>query len=121
MYKVTPNPPDASNARRTDAELQAEAQRAIHHYLPSPDDDAPSEQSSSSLFLVSPDIDTETLLANAAENLESANQMAATLAFDLDEPHRAIVLGIQQLVDLSGLLVDRALEQVAPASSMAVA
>jgi hypothetical protein len=121
MYKVTPNPPHTSTAAHTDAKLQAAAQRAIHHYLPSSDEDAPADQSSNNLFLVSPDIDTETLLANAAENLESANQMAATLAFDLDEPHRAIVLGIQQLIDLSGLLVDRALEQVAPASSAATA
>ncbi|NWD17193.1 MULTISPECIES: DUF6124 family protein [unclassified Pseudomonas] len=93
----------------------------MHHYLPSSDDDASAEQPSSNLFLVSPDIDTETLLANAAENLESVNQMAATLAFDLDEPHRAIVLGIQQLIDLSALLVDRALEQVAPATSAVTA
>ncbi|WP_438362432.1 DUF6124 family protein, partial [Pseudomonas gingeri] len=41
--------------------------------------------------------------------------------FDLDEPHRAIVLGIQQLIDLSALLVDRALEQVAPATSAVTA
>lgn len=74
-----------------------------------------------SLFHVSPNIDTETLLANAAENLESANQMAATLAFDLDEPHRAIILGIQQIIDLSALLVIRAQEQVAPAASPATA
>ncbi|NWD44416.1 DUF6124 family protein [Pseudomonas yamanorum] len=121
MYKVTPNPPHASTAAPTDAKLQAAAQRAIHHYLPSSDEDAPADQSSNNLFLVSPDIDTETLLANAAENLESANQMAATLAFDLDEPHRAIVLGIQQLIDLSALLVNRALEQVAPVASTATA
>ena len=121
MYKVTPNPPHAPNAAPTDAKLQAAAQRAIHHYLPSSDDDAPADQPSSNLFLVSPNIDTETLLANAAENLESANQMAATLAFDLDEPHRAIVLGIQQLIDLSALLVNRALEQVAPVARTATA
>ncbi|KTC44387.1 hypothetical protein AO262_35315 [Pseudomonas fluorescens ABAC62] len=68
----------------------------------------------SNLFLVSPNIEPETLLANASENLACANQMAATLAFDLDEPERAIALGIQQLIELSTLLVDRALEQVAP-------
>lgn len=77
---------------------------------------APAEHPTGNLFSVSPSIDTETLLANAAENLASANQMAATLAFDLDDPHRAILLGIQQLIDLSALLVDRAQEQVAPAA-----
>ncbi|MEB2646549.1 DUF6124 family protein [Pseudomonas canadensis] len=79
------------------------------------------EHPTGNLFLVSPNIDTETLLANAAENLASANQMAATLAFDLDDPHRAIVLGIQQLIDLSALLIDRAQEHVAPAACKATA
>ncbi|MBM9488010.1 hypothetical protein JBE38_18940 [Pseudomonas sp. ICBG1301] len=119
MYKVTPNPPYASDAAPNDAKLHAAAQRAIHHYLPASDDVAPTDQPPGNLFLVSPNIDTETLLANASENLESANQMAATLAFDLEDPHRAIVLGIQQLIDLSVLLVDRAQEQAAPAASKA--
>ncbi|OIN53567.1 DUF6124 family protein [Pseudomonas costantinii] len=123
MYKVTPNPPHSSSAAHVDAKLQAAAQRAIHHYLPpsDEDDDATVEYPSTNLFSVSPNIDTETLLANASENLESANQMAATLAFDLDDSQRAIVLGIQQLIDLSALLVDRAQEQVAPAISTTTA
>lgn len=122
MYKVTPNPPHASNVEPIDAKLQAAAQRAIHHYLPPSDDNAvPTDEPTGNLFLVSPNIDTETLLANASENLDSANQMAATLAFDLEDPHRAIILGIQQLIDLSALLVARAQEQVAPAASPATA
>ena len=113
MYKVTPNPPHASTAS-VDAKLQAAAQRAIHHYLPPSDEDS-DEPPTTNLFSVNPNTDTETLLANAAENLESANQMAATLAFDLDDSQRAIVFGILQLIDLSALLVDRAQQQVAPA------
>lgn len=116
MYKVTPNPPHASSASSQNAKLQAAAQRAIHHYLPPDEDASPLHQPNTNLFTVTPNIDTETLLANAAENLESASQMAATLAFDVEEPHRAIVLGIQQLIELSELLVDRAQDQVAPAS-----
>lgn len=121
MYKVTPNPPHASNAEPIDAKLHPAAQRAIHHYLPPSDDTAPADHPTGNLFSVSPNIDTETLLANAAENLDSANQMAATLAFDLEDPHRAIILGIQQLIDLSALLVARAQEQVAPAANPAKA
>ncbi|MBN2991322.1 hypothetical protein JWR97_07895 [Pseudomonas cedrina subsp. fulgida] len=116
MYKVTPNPPYASNAASSDAKLQAAAQRAIEHHLPPSDNTTPVDQPTGNLFLVSPNIDTETLLANASENLASANQMAATLAFDLDESQRSIALGIQQLIELSALLVDRAQEQVAPAA-----
>ncbi|WP_242168941.1 MULTISPECIES: DUF6124 family protein [unclassified Pseudomonas] len=110
------------NTTPDDAKLQTAAQRAIHHYLPPSDDKAaPADHPATNLFHVSPNIDTETLLANAAENLDSANQMAATLAFDLEDPHRAILLGIQQLIDLSALLVSRAQEQVAPAASPATA
>ncbi|TKK28092.1 hypothetical protein PspCFBP13528_20880 [Pseudomonas sp. CFBP13528] len=117
MYKVTPNPPYASNAASSDSKLQAAAQRAIHHHLPQSDDAAPTEHPTNILFLVNPTLDPETLLANAAENLASANEMAATLAFDLDDSQRAIALGIQQLIELSSLLVDRAQEQVAPVAA----
>lgn len=103
------------NTAPVDAKPHAAVQRAIHH-LPPSCNDASVEQPSGDLFIVSPDIDIETLLANAAENLASANQMAATLAFDLDDSQRAIALGIQQLIELSALLVDRAQEQVAPAA-----
>lgn len=67
------------------------------------------------LFNVTPDTDSETLLANASETLSSAREMANTLAFDLEGPQRSLVLAIHQLVEMGGLLVDRALEQVAPA------
>lgn len=79
--------------------------------------DAAVERPIDNLFLVNPTLDPENLLSNAAENLGSANEMAATLAFDLDDSQRAIALGIQQLIELSTLLVDRAREQVAPATA----
>lgn len=68
----------------------------------------------SMLFCVTPEADTETLLANASEILSSARQMANTLAFDLEGPQRSLVLAIHQLVEIGCLLVDRALEKVAP-------
>ncbi|AKS05695.1 DUF6124 family protein [Pseudomonas trivialis] len=121
MRNRTSNPYVDHSTDPTDANLHAAGKRAIHPYLPPTDNDAPAKQPINNLFLVSPNIDTETLLANASENLASANQMATTLAFDLEEPHRAIVLGIQQLIDLSSLLVERAQEQVAPALSTTTA
>lgn len=111
------NPHVDQNTAPVDAMLRAAAERVIHYYLPPSDDDAITEHPPSNLFSVSPNIDTETLLANASENLDSANQMAATLAFDLEDPHRAILLGVQQLIDLSALLVNRAQDQVAPAAT----
>ncbi|WP_213152909.1 DUF6124 family protein [Pseudomonas carnis] len=79
--------------------------------------DAAVERPIDNLFLVNPPLDPENLLSNAAENLGSANEMAATLAFDLDDSQRAIALGIQQLIELSSLPVDRAQEQVAPVTA----
>ncbi len=116
MYKVTPNPPHVSGATSSDPKLQAAAQRAIEHYLPPTEENASVERPSNPLFVVSPNIDNETLLANASENLASANEMASTLAFSLDESQRAIALGIQQLIELSALLVDRAQDQLFPAA-----
>ncbi|WPN99810.1 DUF6124 family protein [Pseudomonas sp. MUP55] len=121
MYKVTPNPPFASNAASSDPKLQAAAQRAIHHHLPPSDGATSVDRPSNNLFLVNPTLDPETLLANAAENLASATEMAATLAFNLDDSQRAIALGIQQLIELSALLVDRAQEQVAPVAGATAA
>jgi hypothetical protein len=123
MHKKTRNPYVDHNTAPLDTKLHAAAQRAIDHYLfpTNKSDGAPAERPSNNLFLVSPNIDTETLLANASETLASAAEMATTLAFNLDESQRAIALGIQQLIELSALLVDRAQEQVAPATSTATA
>lgn len=71
--------------------------------------------SDSRLFNVTAEADSETLLANASETLSSARELASTLAFDLEGPQRSLALAIHQLVEIGGLLVDRALEQVAPA------
>ncbi|WP_434624634.1 hypothetical protein J3P84_16920 [Pseudomonas sp. Z1-29] len=64
------------------------------------------------LFTVINGIDTEALLANLSETLASANAMVTDLAFDLDGSRRHIALGIQQLIELSGLLANRALDNV---------
>ncbi|HJH22781.1 MULTISPECIES: DUF6124 family protein [Pseudomonas] len=66
------------------------------------------------LFNVTLNHDTETLLANASETLVSARELANTLAFDLEGSQRSLALAIHQLVELGGLLVERALEHVAP-------
>ncbi|WP_456016045.1 DUF6124 family protein [Pseudomonas fluorescens] len=69
----------------------------------------------SKLFTVDPHQNTETLLVNASETFSSLNAMTCNLAFNLDTSQRAIMLGIQQMAELSQLLVDRALEHVSPA------
>ncbi|CAH0278560.1 hypothetical protein SRABI112_03850 [Pseudomonas mediterranea] len=59
-------------------------------------------------------LDTECLLANLSETLASANAMACDLAFELDGSRRHVALGIQQLIELGGLLANRALDNVDP-------
>ncbi len=109
MKKHSPNPPDNS---RNDARLQAAANRAIDHYLRS-ESPQPAPEPPATLFSVTPRADTQTLLVNASETLNSAREMASTLAFDLDGSQRSLLLAIHQLVEMGGLLVDRAIEQVA--------
>jgi len=61
---------------------------------------------------VANDLDTECLLANLSETLSSANAMVSDLAFDLEGSRRHVALGIQQLIELGGLLANRALDNV---------
>ena len=109
MKKNSPNPPDNS---RNDTRLQAAANRAIDHYL-QPESPQSAPELPTTLFSLTPRADTQTLLVNASETLNSACEMASRLAFDLDGPPRSLLLAIHQLVEMGGLLVDRALEQVA--------
>ncbi|ALI07046.1 DUF6124 family protein [Pseudomonas sp. FW300-N2C3] len=64
------------------------------------------------LFTIVDGIDTESLLANLSETLASADAMVSDLAFDLKGSRRHVALGIQQLIELSGLLANRALDNV---------
>ncbi|WP_437179877.1 DUF6124 family protein [Pseudomonas marvdashtae] len=66
----------------------------------------------SALFTVINGVETESLLANLSETLASANAMVSDLAFDLDGSRRHIALGILQLIELSAMLANRALDNV---------
>ncbi|WP_434579350.1 hypothetical protein J3P95_24635 [Pseudomonas sp. Z5-35] len=119
MFKITPNPPkadpnspylDGLNAKK----LDEAAQRALDYYL-APKPEKPEEPPQpGQLFTVVQDMDNECLLANLSETLASADAMVSTLAFDLDGAHRHFLLGIQQLIELSTLLANRALQNVDP-------
>jgi hypothetical protein len=86
MFKPTPNPPKAA---------------------------AP-PHNPSTMFLIAPDINTETLLAHACESLASASIMASDLAGFLQSPHRNALLGIAQIIMLGELAVNRALDNLDP-------
>ncbi|MBY8948017.1 HAMP domain-containing histidine kinase [Pseudomonas sp. SH10-3B] len=62
------------------------------------------------LFSVLPHLNSETLLANASQDLASVQALAGTLAFDVDGPQRDAVLGIHRMVEGIQLMVDRVLD-----------
>jgi len=109
MFKATPNPPDNDPADSAALD-KAAADRALDYYL-KPKSSTP-KTDPGQLFTLVNGIDTEALLANLSETLASANAMINDLAFDLDGSRRHVALGILQLVELSGLLANRALDNV---------
>ncbi|WP_429375983.1 DUF6124 family protein [Pseudomonas frederiksbergensis] len=72
----------------------------------------PPEPRKGRLFTVSPDIDTEALLANASEDLLSISAIAADLADDMEGSRRSVALALSRMADGVQLLVERALDHL---------
>ena len=90
--------------------LHEAAERALnHHFAPPPEKPKPRK---GNLFTVSPDIDTEALLANASEDLLSISTIAANLADDVDSTQRSVALALSRMSDGVRLLVERALDHI---------
>ncbi|WP_260961153.1 DUF6124 family protein [Pseudomonas citri] len=91
---------------------RATAERVLNLYL----NPKPPEQSTDpridSLFSVTAKADADTLLTSTSETLASVKVMAEDLAFEVEGTRRSVALGIQQLVELCQLLVDKALDQL---------
>jgi hypothetical protein len=66
------------------------------------------------MFVIASDISTEDLLAHACESLASASIMATDFATFVDGPQRSMLLGIQQVIMLADLAVNRALDNLDP-------
>jgi hypothetical protein len=110
MFKATPNPPDTDPTQPNSKAFDKAADRILDHYLkPKP---SKPEADPGQLFTVINGLDTESLLANLSETLASATAMLSDLAFDLEGSRRHIALGIHQLIELSGQLANRALDNV---------
>ncbi|KKA04979.1 hypothetical protein VP02_25065 [Pseudomonas ogarae] len=116
MFKVTPNPPGSpgnSDKSSKTKKLDEAAERVLDYYLnPKPTDEASGKTQASQLFMVAPDIDTETLLANASEDLLSISAIAADLADDVDGSRRSVILAISRMADGVHLLVERAMDRL---------
>ncbi|TLG93617.1 hypothetical protein FEM54_03040 [Pseudomonas edaphica] len=71
-----------------------------------PSDSQPTDQ----IFTVLPNLNSETLLANASQDLASLQALAGNLAFDTDGPQRDALLGIHRMLEGIQLMVDRVLD-----------
>ncbi|MGF6096564.1 DUF6124 family protein [Pseudomonas sp. 18175] len=74
--------------------------------------DSPNTPSDSNLlFTLRSNLDTETLLVNASQDLESINAIAAHLAFEVEGSQRGVVLGICRMLEGVQLMVDRVMDE----------
>jgi hypothetical protein len=105
VKKITPDPPLADPLVEAQ-KLREAADRAIDYYLnPRLIKDPAAPRKPSTLFIVDPAADNETLLVHACESLASASIMASDLAGFIDGPQRSSLLGIQQVIMLGELAV----------------
>jgi hypothetical protein len=118
MDKLIPDPPTEPTTpleeaiRADDLVKNREAiKRALDFYL-SLEPAKPHQPTT--MFLIHPKIDTESLLAHACESLASANTLAGNFADQLGRPERNTALAIQQIIMLAELAVNRALDRVDP-------
>ena len=71
-----------------------------------PSDSQPTDQ----IFTILTNLNSETLLANASQDLASVQALAGQLAFDVDGSLRDAVLGIHRMEEGIQLMVDRVLD-----------
>jgi len=120
MFKPTPNPPETDDVSPYESlnskKLNDAANRALDHYL-TPPDDTPKDRRTSTMFVIAPNVDNESLLAHTCETLASLNVMASDLAFALEGHTRSSALAIQQMVSMAELAVNRVLDQLDPPGS----
>ena len=113
MNKPTPNPPDADPAKLSEA-LDSNNSHERSERIPSAADIQATPRKLCTMFIVNPELDSETLLAHACESLASANIMTLDLADRTEGTSRNTLLGIAQVIMLGELAVNRALNRIDP-------
>ncbi|AHZ71628.1 hypothetical protein OU5_4549 [Pseudomonas mandelii JR-1] len=119
MDKLIPDPPINTTSPR-DETTQAESlikdheamKRALDYYLDPPERYIEKPRQPSTMFVVDPDVDSESLLAHACESLASASVMSSDFATSLEGPQRHTLMAIQQVIMLAELAVNRVLDRV---------
>ena len=69
-----------------------------------------SQMTGDQLFTVRPSLDSETLLANAAQHLASVQALMGHLAFEVDGAQRDIALAVHRMLEGIQLMVGRVLD-----------
>ena len=110
MIRETPNRPD----RDPTPSSENSDPNNPNDRIPSAADIQSTPRKLCSMFIVNPELDVETLLANACESLASANVMALDLADHMEGTGRHSLLGIAQVIMLGELAVNRALDRIDP-------
>ena len=90
------------------------AERALNHHLNPGPYIMVTPRTPSTMFIVNPELSTETLLVHACESLASANVMANDLVDHLEGTSRNALLGVAQVIMLGELAVNRALDRLDP-------
>ncbi|NWC91551.1 hypothetical protein HX855_12520 [Pseudomonas sp. IPO3778] len=67
-------------------------------------------QPADQLFTLIPNLDSETLLANASQDLASVQGLTVHLAFEIAGSHRDVALGICRMLEGIQLMADRTLD-----------
>lgn len=88
------------------------ANRALDHYLIPSEPELQALRKPNSVFMVVPDVNAETLLAQACESLASASVMASDFAALLEGAQRNTMIALQQIIMLGELAVNRMLDNV---------
>ncbi|HCS43424.1 MAG TPA: hypothetical protein DIW52_11435 [Pseudomonas sp.] len=118
MFKVTPNPPETEDGSPDTSidrqKLHEAADRALDDYINLSARINATARKPSTMFVIAPGIDTESLLAHACESLASASVLASDFAGCLEGPQRNTMLAIQQIIMLGELAVNRALDNLDP-------
>jgi hypothetical protein len=112
MSKVTPDPPQKDPASPTESDPNKPNEATLDFHAPSAADINATPRKLCSMFIVNPELDTQSPLAHACESLASANVMTLDLADRAQGTSRNSLLGIAQVIMLGELAVNRALDRI---------
>jgi len=118
MSKLTPDPPNNSNTSEPEnpetETLEQTTHRDCDERHPCLSKIKATPRTPSTLFIVNPDIDVQTLLGCVSESLASASVITMDVADRETGTSRNSLLGVHQILMVAELSMNRALDQLDP-------